>query len=168
MSIEKRVSTFFGLNDKTWMRHANPWSVYTRFLIPPLLAAAIFSRIWLEWYALIPVAFVLLWTFVNPVFFRPPASTKYWASKSVFGERIWIERRTTPIPKIHRILPIWLNIFSALSIPFLAYGLWYLDPWVTVSSVAIMVLGKAWFLDRMVWLFEDVKINSKEYQSWEY
>lgn len=166
--FEKRVSELFGLNEDTWMNHANPWSIYTRFLIPPFLALAIFSRVWLGWYALIPVALGILWTFINPHVFNKPASTKHWASKSTFGERIWINRNTVEIPAHHRRVPTLLSALSAGSIPFFAYGLIMLDPWATAAGVIIMAAGKMWFLDRMVWLYEDMKHTSEEYRAWEY
>jgi len=36
------------MNDRVWLRHANPWSVWTRIVTPlPMLIAAMFSRQWL-------------------------------------------------------------------------------------------------------------------------
>ena len=34
---ERRVASLFGLKGDSWMRHANPWSVWTRFAVLPLL-----------------------------------------------------------------------------------------------------------------------------------
>lgn len=46
-TCEKRLSKFFGLNEKTWLNHANSRSVYSRFFIPLLLVIAIWSRKWI-------------------------------------------------------------------------------------------------------------------------
>lgn len=37
------------------------------------------------------------------------------------------------------------------------WGLAFLDPWPTILGAALMFLGKLWFVDRMVWLYEDLK-----------
>ena len=55
MNIEQKITSLFKMDDKTWSRHANPWSVWTRFLVFPILALAIWSRVWLGWYSLIPI-----------------------------------------------------------------------------------------------------------------
>jgi len=40
MGIDVRMAKAFGLEGDARQRHANPWSVYTRIPIPPLLVAA--------------------------------------------------------------------------------------------------------------------------------
>ena len=35
------------MDDVVWRRHANPWSVWTRLPLAPLLVAVIFARTWL-------------------------------------------------------------------------------------------------------------------------
>ncbi len=92
ISRGKKLAGAFGLKGENWMRHANPASVWTRFGVLPLLAGSIWSRKWIGRRCLIPLALSSVWLFVNPLFFRPPRSTKNWASKAVFGERIWVER----------------------------------------------------------------------------
>lgn len=37
-----------------------------------------------------------------------------------------------------------------------------------VSGVVITQVAKAWFIDRMVLLFEDMKTRDPEYAGWEY
>jgi hypothetical protein len=37
-----------------------------------------------------------------------------------------------------------------------------------VLGVALAYLGKSWYLDRMVWLYEDMKEKNELYRSWEY
>ena len=43
-SIAEKTAKAFRLTDEAWLRHANPWSVYTRILIPPAFALAVWSR----------------------------------------------------------------------------------------------------------------------------
>jgi hypothetical protein len=98
ISRGKKIAGAFGLKGENWMRHANPASVWTRFGVLPLLAGSVWSRKWIGRRCLIPLALSSVWLFVNPVFFRPPRSTKNWASKAVFGERIWVERDRSELP----------------------------------------------------------------------
>lgn len=140
------------MSDATWRRHANPWSVWTRFTILPLLIVAVWSRVWLGHWAWLPVALVAAWTWLNPRIFPPPASTDNWASRAVLGERIWLNRRHEPIPPGHRLMPIILSLVGGAGLPFLIWGLWSLRPWPTSLGALLIYAGKVWFLDRMVWL----------------
>ena len=81
MAAQSRLTKAFGLTDADgWRRHANPWSVYTRIPVPLLLTAAIWTRAWIGWWSLVPVAAVLVWTMINPRVFPPPQRFTSWAS----------------------------------------------------------------------------------------
>ena len=41
-----------------------------------------------------------------------------------------------------------------------------LDPWMTIAGLAITMGAKLWFLDRMVWLFEDMIDQHEPYRRW--
>ena len=73
----------------------------------------------------------------------------------VLGERIWLARKTTPVPKHHRVLPNVLNIAGLPFVVLLGTGLYQLQVGLTVTSLLFLILLKLWFLDRMVWLFRD-------------
>nr|WP_247748311.1 DUF6653 family protein [Ruegeria sp. R13_0] len=77
-------------------------------------------------------------------------------SKGVLGERKWIARKTDPIPKRHSRMPHILAAASGLGLIPLTWGLWVLEPWPVVAGLIAVMGGKLWFLDRMVWLFEDM------------
>ncbi|QMU58922.1 MAG: hypothetical protein GKR98_12410 [Boseongicola sp.] len=155
-----------GMKDATWARHANPWSVWTRFTCLPLLILAIWSRDWFGWYSLVPIALACLWIWWNPRAFPVPASTDNWASKGTFGERIFLNRKTIPIPQHHLRWAYVLGFASAIGIPPLIWGLWTLDFEWTLIGAILTVLPKVWFVDRMVWLYEDRKDSDPTYQSW--
>ena len=40
--------------------------------------------------------------------------------------------------------------------------------WGAVLGVALAYLGKSWYLDRMVWLYEMMKSEHPEYRGWDY
>ena len=157
---QSRLTKAFGLSDAdAWRRHANPWSVYTRIPVPLLLTAAIWSRVWIGWWSLIPVAAVAVWTLINPRVFPPARSIDTWASRGVLGEEYWSARRRTPISAHHRVAPIVLGGMSAAGVPFWAWGLIVLDTWITAFGLAVQMLCKVWFIDRMALLYDDVHGN---------
>ena len=158
----------FTMKDETWEKHANPWSVWSRMITLPILVLAIWSRIWIGWYGWVIVGILVIWLILNPKAFKKPNSTKNWASKAVLGERIWLNRKIISIPKGHSFMAILLNTINGSGLPFLIYGLYHFNFWITILGTIIIYAGKMWFLDRMVWLFEDMKNKHEEYNNWEY
>ena len=63
---------------------------------------------------------------------------------------------------------IWWGLLPLLLAGFAFKGISALGAadWATVSGVAIIMLSKLWFLDRMVWLFEDMIDSHEEYRNW--
>lgn len=167
-ALEGRIAWAFRMSDKIWARHANPWSVWTRFTALPLLVAAVWSRAWIGWWSLVPVVASVVWIWLNPHVFPRPPSTDNWASRAVLGERVWLNRKAVPVPARHRLMPNILSLVSGLGLPFLIYGLIRLDPWPTLLGVVLVYAGKLWFLDRMVWLYEDMEDATAEYRQWVY
>ena len=169
VSAQTKLARLFGLDGEAWMRHANPMSVWTRFTVLPLLVIAIWSRDWIGWWSLVPIALAIVWTIVNPALFAPPRSTRNWASKAVLGERVWAEGDRATFPAQFRSpVPAISQGYQSLGMLPLVYGLVTLDPIAAATGVAIVQGGKLWYLDRMVLLFEDVKSRRGEYAAWEY
>ncbi len=166
MTLERKIARAFALDDETWLRHANPGSVALRNTVLPILVIAFWSRLWLGWYAVIPVALAILWTWYNPRILLAPASLDHWASKAVMGERVWLNRDVVPVPVHHRTVPDILSGVSGIGILFVFWGVFAFDLWPTLSGMALVYCGKLWFLDRMAWLWEDMKNATEEYQSW--
>lgn len=156
------------MSDDDWARHANPWSVWTRTTVLPVLILAVWSRVWLGWWALLPVAVAAAWMWVNPRIFPKPGSTNNWASKGVLGERVWLNRDVVPIPAHHRTVPNVLSAISAVGMVFVIWGLIALNPWPVVLGAVVVYLGKLWFLDRMVWLFSEMVQIEPSYKKWLY
>ena len=167
-TFEERIARLFSMTDEVWEKHANPWSVWTRFSALPLLIVAIWSRLWIGPWAWALVSVTIYWIWINPRLFKKPLSTDNWASKAVLGERVWLNRKTIPVPRHHRIMPNLLNVISAAGLPLLIWGLVQYEWWPTLSGIVLIYTGKVWFLDRMVWLYEDMKDASPEYSKWLY
>ena len=92
-----------GMDERAWARHANPCSAWTRILAPlPLLALAIWSRVWIGWRCLVPLA--LARTRWNPRAFPPHRNLGSRASRGVLGERACLEHRAR-VPAHHRRAP---------------------------------------------------------------
>jgi hypothetical protein len=154
------------MDDRTWARHANPLSGWTRVPILPLICAAIFWRdalgVWL--YPLLGA--LMIWAWVNPRAFPPPRTTRSWMSKAVMGERVWLARDRVPVPlHYRRAVPIILG-FAVAGVPLIALGLWYQAAWPLVLGLTLSLLGKFWFLDRMVWLYDDMSAGHPIYRAW--
>lgn len=163
MTPDRTLATLFALDERGWARHANPWSGWTRFATGlPLLALAIWSRVWLGWWATVPIALAVLWLWLNPRAFPPPASDAAWMSRGVFGERFWTRRDRIEIPAHHRTTPRLLIGAGLLGVPLLAWGLATLAVWPTVTGAAVIIVSKLWFVDRMAWLYQDVTAERPE------
>ena len=156
MDIFKAAEKMMSMDDATWKRHANPWSVYTRFSCLPLIVLAIWSRVWLGWWCLVPIVLACFWTWFNPRLFNEPKSLDSWASKGVMGERVFLNRKKNPIPQDHLDMANILTVLSAIGVLILAYGLIVLSFWVVMAGLIGTILPKVWFVDRMVWLYEDI------------
>jgi hypothetical protein len=166
MTFERRISRFFAMDNATWLRHANPWSVILRFSVLPVLILAFWSRFWLGGGATIPVILAILWTWANPRIFPAPASFDHWTSEAVLGERVWLNRDVVPVPLYHQVVPDILSAISGIGMLFVLWGVLVFEVWPTLFGMAVVYLGKVWFLDRMVWLWRDMQDATPEYRSW--
>lgn len=143
------------MDERTWRRHANPWSVHTRiFATLPLLTLAVWSRVWIGWWALLAVAVAVAWVWLNPRLWPEPARFDSWASRGVLGERIWLEHRAA-IPAHHRRMAAILAGLSAAGAVVLVAGLVALWWEGAVFGLLLTAIPKVWFVDRMAWLHDD-------------
>ena len=168
MTNAQKLAALFQMTDIVWARHANPWSVWTRYGSLPLLIGAIWSRVWLGWGALIPAVVVIVWIWLNPRIFPKPKTTHHWASKAVIGERIWLNQKQVPIPRHHQPVITFTNAVNAIGFGICVWGLWSITFWPTALGLSWVILGKAWFLDRMVWLCDEMCDRNPQYQDWLY
>lgn len=167
-NIYQQTANLFAMSDRTWERHSNPWSVWTRNTVLPLLILAIWSRSWIGWWAIAPTVVAVLWTWLNPRLFSKPESTDNWASRAVFGERVWLNRDRVPIPEYHHFVPHLLTVVSSIGMLFVIFGVATFSIWATLLGCALVYCGKLWFCDRMAWLYRDMQEATPEYRSWLY
>jgi hypothetical protein len=84
------------------------------------------------------------------------------------GERIWADGDKAPIPVQFRprVLSATYAI-QAVGLAIMVYGPVELDLLAVVSGLVITQTTKAWFIDRMVLLYEDTKARDPAYAGWE-
>lgn len=166
MNLFDSAQKLMSLNDESWAKHSNPLSVYSRFTCLPLLSLAIWSREHLGSYSLILIALSLFWVWYNPRAFNPPNSTDNWASKGTFGERIFLQRDNLNIPAHHVKMAFVLTGLCAMGLPVFIYGLFLNDLWIIAFGNFLIVFPKIWFVDRMVWIYHDMKDAHPTFQAW--
>jgi hypothetical protein len=160
------IANVMRMDEQAWERHANPWSVWTRIASAPFLMLALWSIHWIGWWAVLPLGAFALWYWLNPRIFPPPASTRSWAARAVMGERVYILSTLHPISVYHRNAATLLSIGSAIGGLLMAAGLIAAEPWVYLAGCIGAGLCKLWFLDRLVWLYDDMAREVPEYQAW--
>ncbi len=160
------LARLFTPTETVWERHANPWSVWTRVALLPALMLAIWSRAWIGWWAALPIAALILWAWLNPRAFPPPRHTRSWAARAVLGERVLLNHRAVPVPRHHLRATRVLALTSVAGLPLLAWGLAAFRIWPALLGAVLILGGKLWFCDRMVWLFEDMALRHARYAAW--
>ncbi|MEM7075606.1 MAG: DUF6653 family protein, partial [Pseudomonadota bacterium] len=135
------AEALMGMDARTWQRHANPWSAFTRFTALPLLVLALWSRVWIGWGALPAVALAVLWIWLNPRMFAPPRRLDSWAARGVMGERVFLHRRAE-VTRSHRMWADGLALASVPGLIVLVIGVARLDPDWTVFGTVLTVLPK--------------------------
>ena len=159
--LYRAAERLMGMSGGDWTRHANPWSVYTRFTTLPLLALAIWSRAWIGGWAWGAVAVVVAWIWINPRAFPAPGRLDGWAGRGVLGERVFLTRRAE-VPGHFRGWALGLSLASLAGVVVLGAGLWWLAlDWV-IGGLILAMGAKAWVFDRMVWLYDQwLQIHGK-------
>ena len=165
-SIFQFIAVLFRMDERVWERHANPWSVWSRFATFPLLMLALWSAHWIGWYCLIPITLIAVWLWLNPRIFPPPQSTQSWASRAVLGERVFLLRFMRPVPVEHTNVVTLLGTASAIGGLLTAAGLIAGEPFTFVAGGIAVIVFKLWFCDRMVWLFDEMSEHVAEYRAW--
>lgn len=73
--IERGIA--LNLEGDIWLKHTNPWSIWTKFAMLLFLIIAFLFRVWIGWYCLIPIILLVIWIEVNPCFKASPYSCIY-------------------------------------------------------------------------------------------
>ncbi|MDE1240495.1 DUF6653 family protein [Vibrio aestuarianus] len=167
MDILKSAEKLMSMDETTWQRHSSPLSVYSRFSILPLFTLILAFRETLGWWALFALILVSLWTWLNPRVFPVPRTTNNWASMGTFGERVYLNRHNEDvIPYHHLRMCRFIVALQIIGVPFWCLAVYRISYEPMVLSTFWLMFTKMWFVDRMVWLYQDVKELNPIYQSW--
>jgi Family of unknown function (DUF6653) len=160
MNIMSKVASAFGMSDEAWKRHANPWSVWTRFAAIPLAILSIWSRVWLGWWCLVPIDAVIVWLWLNPHVFAPVETPTSWAAKGIYGEKLWLRQRSRIPADDRAVLRLLIGVGGA-GFALLALGLVRLEVWPTVFGATLLVLAQLWRIDKFVVLYEQSRAHTQ-------
>jgi len=156
-----------GMDEQAWRRHANPLSVWSRAITGlPVILLSVWSIKWLLWWSLPVLAVAFLWLWLNPRLFSIPNNTDNWASRATFGERVWLNRAVIAIPGHHHRWALFLSVIAGVGFLLAVVAAYFNLLLATISAGMVCWLGKLWFCDRMVWLYQDMSATSEEYASW--
>jgi hypothetical protein len=128
-------------SQRTWRRHSNPWSVWTRILSYPLVYLPFWNRSLKQGVA------VAVWFAANPVLFPAPEDNESWATRGVLGEELWTAERPRDLS----------TLLTAASAVFFAGGL--LAAFnrrlrlMMLCAIAAYLL-KLWYIDRMTFYYD--------------
>jgi hypothetical protein len=157
---EARLAALFRLDEEGWARHSNPWSGWTRLATLPLLPLVGWSRVWIGHWWLLLLALLVLWLWANPRLFAPPARRDAWMTRGVLGERLWVARDRMPVPAHHRLAPHLPGAAALAGFALMLYGIAAFAPWPTLAGMLATLIGKLWFIGRMVRLHDDMTKDS--------
>lgn len=166
MDLFAAAERLMTMDDRAWAKHANPLSGYSRLGGGTIIFLALWSPFWIGWTSIAPIALALFWIWINPRLFQPPKTADAWVTKGVLGERVFLNRKNIPIPAGHE-RAAWIT--TAISILFFAitvYGFFTRNFWAAFAGWHGAILGKIWFVDRMVWLWETMKDKDPQYAAW--
>ncbi|MFA7286812.1 MAG: DUF6653 family protein [Patescibacteria group bacterium] len=134
------------LSERTWARHANPWSGWTRVLTMPVLAAGLYRHSFLI------LGAAVVWMVINPMVFSKPKRVNNWMSKGVLGEQRYYREGK----KFKRDLPTLLNVINVpVFVSFLYFG-WQQEFVPMIQAGLLTMTIKFWFIDRMYRLADEV------------
>jgi hypothetical protein len=128
------------------------------------MGLAIWSRDWIGPWSLLAIALVVAWLLINPRVFPPIRTPDNWMSQGVLGERVVTEK--IPYPEHHRPVLRVLLALSLISTAVFALGLAMLDWCLTLLGGAAAIILKFWFVDRCVWIYQDVCQEDERVQAW--
>jgi len=154
MGALSAVASTFKMTDDSWKRHANPWSVWTRFAAIPLMLLAIWSRTWIGWWSPAPIAAVVVWLWLNPRAFAPVEEPRTWAARGIYGEKLWLADRSL-VDAEHKAVLRLLGVNGAAALALLVWGLVALEVWPTVFGAVLLILGQLWRIDRLVRFWDE-------------
>lgn len=162
-SITERA---MAMSPQAWARHANPVSGWSRLWSALLILPALWSPFWIGWWSLVPIASVIAWILLNPRLFPPPETADAWMTKGVLGERVFLNRKKTPVPPGY-VRAGWITTgISLVFVGLVVLGFLRREFWLAMTAWCGASVAKIWFVDRMARLFELMQDATPQYRAW--
>ena len=155
------------MSPDVWARHANPLSVYTRIAGGTAVFFALWSPFWLGWWSVLAIGLAGLWIWLNPRLFPPPSDTRSWAARGVLGERAFLRRAVVAIPSEHARMGHISTGIAGIFLVITAVAFYRENFWFAFTAWHAATLAKVWFVDRMAWLWDDMKDANDLYRAWD-
>lgn len=97
------------LRHAMFVRHANPWSAWTRWASTPMVLIPVWTR------RRSHAALVAGWLAVNPVLFLESADNRAWATRAMLGEERWILDRPRDVSMVLSALTSAVAVFALIA-----------------------------------------------------
>jgi len=116
------------------------------------------TRKWIGAWCLAPGLLIFIWAHLYPLFLNRRISPPNWAARAMLGERIFLNRDKVEIPAAHNLpLHALLALIASTGVILIIWSVVFYSVWGVVLGLAMAGFGRGWFLDRMVWLYEDIR-----------
>ncbi|MTH98305.1 DUF6653 family protein [Roseibium sp. RKSG952] len=150
-----------------WQQKVYPATVYFRILGLPALSAAIWSHVALGTGPafLLTCATVVIMMLAPRLFGRPKGNLR-WAAKSVYGERIWLNRAKLPIPNDDAGNALAMFFTWMIGTGVMIWGSIEALPVIAVPGLVIAMAAHISFQDRMVKVFNKMETAHPLYRFW--
>jgi len=150
-----------------WLQPANPVQTVLRLFAPALLAAAIWSHASFgagtAWAAAAAVIALLM---TSPLIFPKSARPASWISRAAFGERIWLNRMSVPVPQAEHHAALVLTLVSLGGAGIGLWGAFSANMWLAATGVMVSLIARMVFFDRMAALYGMMRDAHPLYRFW--
>lgn len=102
----------------------------------------------------------MFWLWLNPRVFPAVTEPRSWASKGIYGEKLWLHE-PAKVPPDLRVALRWLVLPGLVGFVLLGWGLIRLLVWPTVIGATLIVVAQLWRIDRLGRLYDRVKGNER-------
>jgi hypothetical protein len=143
------------VSEEMWRRHANQWSVYTRFLALPLAILAGWSRVSIGWWAAVPITLVIIWLIINPFVFKPIEQPSNWIEKGILGERLWLNNG--PVSEADHDMLRVLLFASAFGLTTMIAGIAWLELTSAILGAVLVTIAQLWRIRRYARMYDEVE-----------
>ncbi|TWI92673.1 hypothetical protein JM93_00216 [Roseibium hamelinense] len=150
-----------------WQHRIHPAAAYLRVLALPLLAAAVWSH---TLFGAGPAtgmsAATVLLLLIAPRFFPAASGTPGWAAKSLYGERMWLNRINLPIPEDDARSALILFLTALTGLLIMIWGALAANALVCLPALLVAVIARFAFQNRMAILYERMRDAHPLYRFW--